>query len=398
MRVLMLTSEFIPVWGGIGTYVYEITRNLPQDYEVLVVTPRRARFAQGDEYEQGVKEKFPENVDIRYLTDARNTFSYNLRFQIAFARRHRRILEEFSPDVIHSQSSMPDLFINPSKVKIPIVTTIHTTVAGQIESIKNANLGFDDIGQSERMTLLFGPLIRPMEARYYAKRKHFITVSDYYADYLLKTTNIPESSLIVIHNGVDLDEYKASRSNEAEVFFPDLTSIDMPKILFLSRLIGIKGIHVLMENIEKVLNRADAHFIIAGSGRLDSASGNKENVSHIGYVPHEKTPYLYSLSDIFVLPSYHENCPLSLLEAMASGLAVVATDVGGIPEIVKDGDNGIIVSNDPKELTEAIIDLANNPRLCSELGQRARETVENSFSWKQSAEKTASYYEEVLHR
>lgn len=394
----MVTTEFIPVRGGISIYVYEIARNLPVNYEILIVTPRRSNFTNNETFEEA-RRLLPPNVDIRFITTVKNTFSSNLRFQIAFARHHRKILDDFRPDIIHSQSSMPDLFVNPNDIRVPIVTTIHSTILSQIHSIKSTNLKFSELERSEQMSLLFGQLLRALEARYYAQRDYFITVSHTYADYLRKNMKIPNSTIKVIHNGVDLDEFRPSKRNDAANVFPTLSEIDRPKVLFLSRLVGIKGLHLLKESLSMVLANTDAHFIIAGSGNQKKLiNGYDEHLTFVGYVPHKNTPYLYSLSDIFVLPSYHENCPLSLLEAMASGLAVIATNVGGVPEIIDNGENGIIIPNDAKELSKALIELANDKELRLKLGSEARETVEKSFSWKRAADETASYYEEVISR
>ena len=101
-------------------------------------------------------------------------------------------------------------------------------------------------------------------------------------------------------------------------------------------------------------------------------------------------------SDIFVLPSLYENFPLSLLEAMASECSVVASDVGGIPEVIADGINGILVSpTDQEELAEKIKMLADDKDYARSIAKRGRQTVVEKFSWDQTASDTYSYIEKV---
>lgn len=395
MRVLVLTSEYIPVWGGIGTYVYEIVRNLPKECDILVVAPKRDVVLKLNEDNHANSNA--SNVQVQYISNAKGTFIYNLKFQIACKRHLKRLVDEFKPDIIHTQSSMPDIFINPRKIKTPIVTTIHTTVSEQIHVLKKFGVRFKDMGKSEKMTMLLAPILKAMERRYYQRRDMIITVSHNYATLLNQNKMGKFRKIEVVHNGVDTNLYYPSVSQYSMNHFPKLASIKTPKVLYLSRLVGIKGIQLMIDSMKKVNENSKVHFIIGGTGNIDLSNiTDRSNVTVLGYVPQKEKPYLYGAADIFVLPSYHENCPLSVLEAMASGMAVIATDVGGVSEIIKNGENGLLIRNSSEELADAIIKLSNDEKLRIKLGTAARITVENFFTWKKAAQETHEIYQQVI--
>ena len=390
LKIIIVTSEFVPVKGGIGTYVKELARNLPKTNDVLVLAPYDEKAIAGS------INGMPENITVHRIGKAGDGLYNNLRYQLACKKELLDAISQFKPDIIHSQSTMPDLFVNPKKIGVPIVTTVHSTIKGQNDALRSAGVASSIISPSERSALFMSSFIQPIENSYYKKRNHFITVSKYCAERFSKNWNKKREEVKIIPNGVDLEIFNPSIKKE-NTNYPALSAIEFPNVLFLSRLVGIKGLDILIDSIDKVNKRAEVMFLIAGSGsnsKLDSIKAN--NVVRLGYVPHDQASDLYAQSDIFVLPSYHENCPLSLLEAMSSGLAVIATKVGGIHEIIENEVNGLLISNDGNELAEAIVRLTNDSALRKKLGEEARKTVERSFSWKMAASMTDLYYREVM--
>jgi len=398
MNVLMLAPEFLPVWGGVGTYIVEIARNMQRDVEVYIVTPERTGFgSQTIQADIKLNEMFPENVHVHFLGGAKDTFIYNFTFQLNCWRHIYSMVREYEIDIIHSQSAMPDLFISPKKIGVPIVTTIHTTTEGQVNTIKSSGANFFQLGFSEKMALSLSPILKFLEDRYYNDCRYYITVSEWAKKQIIREKKIDAGRINVIHNGVNSDEFSPYKKKDAKIYFPELSEINYPKILFLSRLVEIKGIRFLLKAIPKILEKVDAHFIFAGAGMTPYLNIPKENYTFLGYIPHEKTSYLYALSDIFILPSLCENFPLSVLEAMASGCVVIATNVGGVPEMISHNENGVLISpKSSEDIARNIIDLIENEGLRRELGINARNTVKRKFSWKDAALKTEQYYREVL--
>jgi len=131
--------------------------------------------------------------------------------------------------------------------------------------------------------------------------------------------------------------------------------------------------------------------------RLAYRLGVHDSLIMLGHVSHEKMPHVYSISDVVVLPSLREGTPLVLLEAMACGKPVVATRVGGIPEIVKHGENGLLVRpKDIEGLSKAILTLLEDPDLREEMGKKARRRAVKEFDWDIKADEVIRVYKEVL--
>jgi glycosyltransferase involved in cell wall biosynthesis len=386
------------VWGGIGTYVTELVRNMPDDVTIHVVTPKRSQLGKTElSGHSEVLPEFPKNVHVHYVGTARDSFMHYFYFQLACRRIVPALVKKYHIDLIHSQNTMPDLLLSLRRLQIPIITTIHTTIEGQIKSIRSSGSSFFLLESSERMSLLLSPLLKFLENQYYKRRCYFITVSEWAKNEFAKEKNIEANRIEVIHNGITADSFSSIRKSDAEQHFPGLADIRFPKVLYFSRLVDKKGIRFLTKAIPKILSNCDAYFIFAGVGRELKLGIPEENYTYLGYVEEEKKPYLYALSDIFILPSLYENCPISVLEAMASGMAVIATSVGGIPEIIKHEENGLLIQpRSDDEICEAVTRLVENESLRLGLGINAKKTIRNNFAVESSTAKTKSSYGEML--
>jgi glycosyltransferase involved in cell wall biosynthesis len=396
----MLTPEFLPVYGGVGNYVLHIATNLPDDISVHVVTPRH-RDIPGDGTNQSYNslKELPQNVKVSYLGTARDTFFKNFSFQLNCSQFVQNILRREEVDIIHSQSAMPDFLISPKRLPIPIVTTMHTTVGGHAEALEHLAASSNRLSSPERFVLLLGPLLKRLESRYYTNQRYYVTVSQWARQTMIDAQGIDASRIRMINIGVDCEVFNPSNAERARARFPQLADVEVPKVLYLSRMAARKGINVLLKAIPRVLAKTDAHFIFAGSGKKPLFKIPEKSYTYLGYVPRDAPPYLYALSDIFVLPSLYENFPACVLEAMASQCAAVSTRVGGIPEMIEDGTNGMLSpADDVGDLADALIKLAEDKELRRAFGRRARASVIERFSWKEAAFRTAKYYEEVIDK
>jgi glycosyltransferase involved in cell wall biosynthesis len=158
-------------------------------------------------------------------------------------------------------------------------------------------------------------------------------------------------------------------------------------LLFLGRLERAKGVFDLVDAVAELrgTTHADVKLILAGddvdgAGRYAAESGVADAVMLTGWVGPEKKKALLESAAVFVLPSYAEGSPISLLEAMAAGLPAVATAVGGIPDVVADGVNGVLIEpGDVETLVRVLRRLLDDRMLRSRLGAAARETVRLRF-------------------
>ena len=190
---------------------------------------------------------------------------------------------------------------------------------------------------------------------------------------------------------------------------------DEPTVLFAGKLRESKGVHILLRAMTRVWEIAPRAVLVLvggteyGRGRtmretpfmgqlrrdLDRAPGR---VVLTGFIPPADMPRAYLLGDVFVGPSQiEEGLGLVFLEAAAAGLPIIATRQGGIPEVVRDGFNGLLLRqpDDDAELAEKIIGLLGDAPLRQRLGQQGRDWVARNFSWERIARTLEEFYDEV---
>ena len=400
MNILMLTSELSPSWGGIGTYVTELVRNLPDEMNIHVVTPKRTQLgsAKLDGYE--ALTRLPENAQVHYLGTARDTFMHYSLFQLACRVAVPGLVKKYSIDLIHSQNTMPDLFLSPERLGLPIVTTVHSMEDERLSAIRTAvtcsECRLSELERSERMSLMLGRVLHAAGRMYYRDSRYYVAVSQWTKTQILRHQNVDAKRIRVIYNGVDGRVFSPKNASRARGAFPELVDLNVPKVLFLSRVTASKGIYILMKAIPRVLDKVDAHFIFAGPGMKLPEHQHPNNVTELGYVDHRLTPFLYALADAFVLPSFYENFPLSILEAMASGCAVVASDVGGISELIVHEQNGLLVrSGNVDDIVDALTTLLCDDALKTTLAHNARRSICN-LDWKGVAADMSDYYQTIV--
>jgi glycosyltransferase involved in cell wall biosynthesis len=178
-----------------------------------------------------------------------------------------------------------------------------------------------------------------------------------------------------------------------------------PLLLFVGRDVVKKGLLVLFEAMPRVLAaRPAAVLCVIGSGgatpEIRAAAQRTEagdRVRLLGARPNEELPAWYAASDVVLLPSFREGLPNNLVEAAACARPIVATNVDGIPEVVLDGETGLLVpKGDAAALAAAIGRLLDDPELARRMGEAGRRHVLARFSWKKHADEMISVYESVL--
>ena len=175
------------------------------------------------------------------------------------------------------------------------------------------------------------------------------------------------------------------------------------RILFLGRITAAKGISELLEAFAQVRKRNPSVVLaLAGDGDLEAARqsaralGVADAVEVHGWVGTEEKQALLQSSNVFVLPSYTEGLPMALLEAMAAGLAVVATGVGGIPDVIADGLSGLLIAPRSTAALAAALDKAvSDQQLRKNLGQEAKRRIRAQFMPDQIVTEIESLYKEV---
>ncbi len=250
-----------------------------------------------------------------------------------------------------------------------------------------------------------------------------IAISQQVKQHLIDDFKVDEKNIVVVHNGINVNKFKILPLNDdkggrdpalnqmnsgnnpksKEIAKIDLGLRQEPVIGIVARLSDVKGHKYLIMAMPYVLQEfPQAQLLIAGEGK--ERDSLKKQVVQLGisgnviFAPQaEGTQSVLSAMDVFVMPSLHEGLGLALMEAMASGLAVVGSDIGGIKTLIKDGVTGLLVpAADPKALAGAIVKILKDKPAAERLGQAAQIFIAANFSQEKMVKETEGVYEECL--
>ena len=201
----------------------------------------------------------------------------------------------------------------------------------------------------------------------------FIVLSKSWKDFYVLNCGLQEKQVFILPNPVDLSAQVPNRINSTKV-----------SLVFFGRIGQRKGAFDLIRAFAALPaeQKDRSHLILAGDGEIEQGRqlveslNLKEHITFLGWVNLEQRDALLTKADVFVLPSYNEGLPMALLEAMGWGLPVITTPVGGIPEVVNSGENGLLITpGNIQQLSEALQSLITNETLRLSLGSAARASV-----------------------
>jgi glycosyltransferase involved in cell wall biosynthesis len=247
-------------------------------------------------------------------------------------------------------------------------------------------------GETSDVKLLKGSLMGKLFFRWIKNVDAVVSVCKQSSRELLNG-GFPEESIVEIPNGVDTHTFiqRSPRSGR-----------EVSTITFVGRLDRYKGVDFLLEAFKRVLSgNSNSRLLIVGAGP-DEALLKKTSVTlnlqeHVDFMGRQEDVLsVLSDTDVFVLPTLSEGMSNVLLEAMACGLPVVATAVGGNCDLISDRHNGILVPpGDPHALNEALIEILHNTTLAQQLGDEARKTVEDHYSLESIADSYLQLYKRL---
>lgn len=221
-------------------------------------------------------------------------------------------------------------------------------------------------------------------------------------DYIEKSQFLPlfRDKIAVIPNGVQLEQFAQVPDREECKKLLGLEGKSV--ILFLGSLYPIKGPDLLLSALPRLIDdHRELLAVFAGGGDVEQyrqmadGLGIIDNTRFTGYISEQKALY-YRAADVFVLPSRSECFPLVVLEAMASGVPIVASDTGGVREIVKDGWNGLLTPvEEIDQLSVTIKRLLTDQDLSQRISKNAQQTIQN-YSWQKIAAQTESLYQRLI--
>lgn len=378
MRVLLLNYEFPPAGGGAGFATANIASGLVRlgvDAEVLT--------SRIDGEEDGA---LVGGVPVHRVASWRvGIHDCGLRgaytYVLAAAPKLRQLRARRPYDIEHYFFSLP--------------TGLLTLMRGRpatpyIVSLRGSDVpGYDPFNTKvERLHALMKPVTR----RIWRRAGRVVALSTALADIARRTA--PGLDIDIIPNGIDTHRFSPPHVRpQAKV----------PRLITVARLLERKGIQTVLEACAKP-TILPVELRIVGTGPFEGELremvrefGLEDRVQFLGFVPNDELPAHYRESDIFVLPSETESFGLVFAEAMSCGLPIAASNVGGIPETVRDGIDGLLCPpGEPISLRENILRLTSNIDTRKEISHSQRERVLEQYTWDQIAERYAAVYRAVL--
>jgi 1,4-alpha-glucan branching enzyme len=393
--VCFISPEYWPLSGGTGSYVYYLSNQLLKNgYEIYVVTGSH----------QAEDIQVSHRLNVSFLKIPKTPIIKSFMLAAASNRKLHRVRNTSNVDITHPQLTLTPNFAVPPNFGKALVCTVHSTWKGEAEAIHGEP--FSRLNANEKFLVSFNWFLRFFEEGMLKRVRKIIAVSHFTKWELTNYYKIPANKIQVIHNGVDVNKFMPTdnkRKIKAELGFKP----DDIAIVSVGRLYARKGLFTLIESMPVVTKRfPTAKFIISGRGQSDEMHklnayaeklGVKNNIVFTGYYPDNKLPKLYQAADIFAFSTFYEHHPFAVLEALATGLPVVTTKVGGIPETINSGKNGFLVAPfNPKQFSDTILYLLEHPVEAEEMGAKARKTVEQQLDWRIVVKDAMKVYDEAL--
>jgi hypothetical protein len=401
----MISAFFLPTIGGIEAHIYNISKALiKKGHKVIVINPLLEdnkqkivkeildgitiyRIYLGKDKTKKMTEKFPEGKML-FLSGFMRKVQYNLYSDKIYVIIED-IIQKNNIDIIHQHDFISSMRLSKKlSKKYPVILTNHT---GEFLILRRKKYMMPIL---ENIINHFSAIIGP---------------SKELCDIPFKNM---KSKVYYIPNGVNVELFRELNKTERERLRKKYKFSNNEIIILCPRrwapTKGVKYFALSIKKIEEICKEYVIRYIFAGNdykgylgysnevSNILKESGVMGKITLLGDIPHDRISEYYNLSDIIVLPSLMEATSLSALEAMACAKALVATNVGGLPEIIENNFNGILVKpEDPQMLAQAISKLIKDQSLRYILGQNGRDIAINSFSWDVIAEKTLEIYKKV---
>jgi glycosyltransferase involved in cell wall biosynthesis len=229
---------------------------------------------------------------------------------------------------------------------------------------------------------------------------YYIAISHKIKDILVQD-GVPRQRIFVVHSGIDPERFTAV---SMDYLIPEFNlKSNEPVVVNVAHLAGHKGQQYLVRAIPLVLAKIPAaRFFIVGEGKLmnelqalAASLGLNKELIFTGF--RQDVGAFYHVADLFVMSSVQEGLGTAVIDALALGKPVVATNSGGIPEIIRNGETGRLVAPaDPTALAEGIIELLTNPERAKQMARRGQEVVRQDFSVEAMVDKNVEVYQQIL--
>lgn len=400
----MLTDFYPPMIGGMERHVSVLSRELAKrGHEIIVFTTGETNLYQFDK-DCGVKlirlesllQKIPflyKNQQRRYLPPIRD---------LLITDGLKAVIEHEKPDIIHSHGWIV-YSILPLKRQyaIPLIVTLHDyglicpkktliirrKICNNPFTSRCMSCGVESYGAIKSSFAYYGVKSNKRNLRFVDK---YIAVSSFVKEAYCNYLNINEKDIIVIPN------FYQEGKKDQECQKCDMMPDDF--ILYIGVLTRDKGIDVLLEAYGNIDTKIK--LVIIGTKHPAYSYKGRDGVTIIENAPDEVVNEAYKRCRFTVIPSiYPDPCPTVALEAMSKKRAIIGSNIGGLKDIIENGDNGILVPpNDTKDLAEAMAYLWSNRSICLKMGERGHMRLINQFNPEKVVQEIEAQYQGLIKR
>lgn len=363
MKIIIGTESFLPNLSGVSIASRNLAENLTKaGHKVVILCP-------GDKHGTFVDPKFREYKVYRVRSIV-NPFRKGYRITSASRAEIQEVVETVKPDLIHIQDVATiglSLRNIGNEFNIPIIVTNHFSLEFALSYIKVKPL----------IPISRLSLIRYL-VRFYNRCTLVTTPTETIAKQI-RSWGV-KTQVIAVSNGVDYKKFAKPLSVEKIIGFKLRYNLpNKPIVLYAGRIDKDKSVDVIIRAIPKVIKKVDAHFVFAGGGDMIEVMKNLANnlgvidrVHFIGKIDNQTSDYqaLFQASNVFAIASLIETQSLVTLEAMSTGLPIVAVNFNALPELVKNHENGYLFPpNSDKSLAYGLIRVLTNRAMSRKMGK-----------------------------
>lgn len=382
----MLSWEYPPVVvGGLGRHVHALAVTLTAAGHDVTVVSRYVDGAALDEVVDGVRiVRVPEDPP-RFDFAESTLLAWTMALNHALTRAALRVASQVRPEVVHAHDWLVAHAATTLKhhLGVPLVATIHATEAGRHQGWLPGELNRS---------------IHRVEWWLTYEARRVITCSEYMRWEVTRLFELPAEKVDAVANGVDLPQWTPRKADIARA---RAEYGEGPLLVFSGRLVYEKGVHDLLAALPRLRRRHPGlRLVIAGDGphrsELQAQARRRRlgrSVVWAGFRTRDELTALVAAADCVVVPSIYEPFGMVALEGMAAGTPVIASDTGGLREIVVDGVTGVrFTPGDVSGLANAVSGVLTDEVLSRRLARAARTVVARDHSWPTIADRTVDVY------
>lgn len=369
LKIAIFADNFLPQVNGVVTSIYNLVKGLSEKgHKVLVIVPKYRKYSYPD---------FGPNVEILSVRSAPALFYADLKMTTPFNRRIYKAVRDGDYDVLHFHAPMMlgfQALLISRALKKPLIGTFHTFF-GEKEYLKHAKL---DYGFVQDLAWNY--------SRLYYNRCDLVTTPTEAARKILVQNGINKLS-VAISNGIDPTLFE---NGNTEAMRKKYAKNGGPLAIYVGRIAHEKNLNLLVDAFKKVVQKVpNARLILVGDGPQSKAlqkhilkNDLADSVKMLGVIPHDELVKsgLYKACDLFMTASKTETQQLTILEAMVNGLACIGVNAKGVPDMIKNDQNGFCVEPDNVEqIADATIKIFSDKKMMEKLKKGSLELAKEHF-------------------